>query len=367
MKGLKYFWNSFYLVHIDTDKKNSRNLIQIHFSDIEVKSCKEISPSVIKAAAKQSSKRKEKFMKQHQDILSSDWTFVSAVATPMSTYPEKRTNCNYCRRFILDQGTLSSTEKLQQWLDMVTSLAPRQDFEVHHEYRNLLTRIIGFLLISPSLPDLHKNIIKHHKPGRNQMIDEQNYEAIVGPLPVDRSSVEHPFMEDVTAMEALSQEDLSHADAKKEKRKNKVRTHLGSVQTAIIWNKQQLDVLQGDTKKVVFTSDFGTGKTLLLKTKALALANKLRKQKEKEQVQVNEKWPGEQKKEEQALVLENMPLQEENNSKGQGEKEHIQKPVKKSGEQLDEEQVFFVSFAGYWVLPVCFIDKNTVFTVFKCL
>jgi hypothetical protein len=304
-------------------------------------------------------------MKQHQDILSSDWAFVSAVATPMSTYPEKKTDCDYCRRFILDQDTLKSPEKLQQWLDMVTSLAPRQDYLVHHEYSNLLTRIIGSLLISPSLPDLHKKIIKLHKPERNQMIDEQNYEAIVGPLPVGRSSMEHPTMEDVTAMEALGKEDPSQADAKKEKRKNKVRTHLGSVQTAIIWNKQQLNVLQGDNKKVVFTSDYGTGKTLLLKTKALVLANKLRKQKEKEQVLANEKWPGEQEKEEQALVPENMPHQKEN--KEQGKKEHIQMPAKKSREQLDEEQVFFVSLAGVWPLAVCFMDINIVFAVFTCL
>jgi hypothetical protein len=262
-------------------------------------------------------------MKQHQDILSSDWTFVSAVATPLSTFPEKKTDCDYCRRFILDQDTMRSTEKLKQWLDMVTRLAPKRDFIVDHEYRNLMTRMIGFLLISPSILPLHREIINLHKPERNQMIDEQNYEAIVGSLPVGRSSVEHPFMEDVTAMEALGKEDPSQADAKKEKRKNKVRTHLGSMQTAIIWNKQQLNVLQGDKKKVVFTSDYGTGKTLLLKTKALALANKLRKQKEKEQVLVNEKWPGEQEKEEQALVPEKMLHQEENNSKEQQQEEHI--------------------------------------------
>jgi hypothetical protein len=306
-------------------------------------------------------------MKQHQDILSSDWTFVSAVATPMSKYPEKKTDCDYCRRFILDQGTLRSTEKLKQWLDMVTSLAPRKDFEVHHEYRNQLTRIIGFLLISPSLPDLHKKIIKHHKPERNQMIDKQNYEAIVGSLPVGRISVEHPFMEDVTAMEALGKEDPSQADAKKEKRKNKVRTHLGSMQTAIIWNKQQLNVLQGDKKKVLFTSDFGTGKTLLLKTKALALANKLRERKEKEQILVSKLEAGEQEKEEQALVPENMPHQEENNSKEQQQEEHYQMPAKTSREQLDDEQVFFVSFAGFCIEMVCFMDINIVFAVFTCL
>jgi hypothetical protein len=303
-------------------------------------------------------------MKQHQDILSSDWTFVSAVATPMSTYPEKKTDCDYCRRFILDQDTMKSTEKLQQWLDMITRLAPRRDFVVDHEYRNLMTRMIGFLLISPSILPLRKEIIKLHKPERNQMIDQHNYEAIVGPLPVG-SLVEHPTMEDVTAMKALGKEDLSQADAKKEKRKNKVRTHLGSVQTAIIWNKHQLDVLQGDTKKVVFTSDFGTGKTLLLKTKALALANKLRERREKEHIMVNEKLRGEQEKEEQALVPENMTHQKEN--KEQGKKEHIQMPAKKLREQLDEEQVFFVSFARLWIEVVCFMDINIVFTVSKCL
>jgi hypothetical protein len=309
------------------------------FSDIDAKSFKKQSKAVVKDATEKASKRRKKFMKQHQDILSSDWTFVSALATPMSiktpapgaksTKKRKLTPvCNNCPNFILDQNTISCTKMLQQWLDMVTGLALEQDcigyamkdFKVDHEYRNLLTRLIGFLLISPAILPLHRELFNLHQSERKQKIEEHNYKAIVGPLDVRRISVEHPTMEDVTAMEPGSKGDPD-------------RTHLGSVETAILWNKTQLDVLQGDIKKVFFSSDFSTGKTLLLKTKALALANKLREQKENKGILVNQKWPG-------------------------GKEDHMKMLAKKSGKQLEEaEEVFFVSFAAVLYRKVRFINS----------
>ena len=41
------------------------------------------------------------------------------------------------------------------------------------------------------------------------------------------------------------------------------------------WTKHQWDLIQRDTKKVLFTSEFGTGKTLLLKNKAKVLADEI--------------------------------------------------------------------------------------------
>jgi hypothetical protein len=43
------------------------------------------------------------------------------------------------------------------------------------------------------------------------------------------------------------------------------------------WTKYQWDLIQRDNKRVLFTSQFGTGKTLLLKSKAKALTDEIDK------------------------------------------------------------------------------------------
>jgi hypothetical protein len=188
---------------------------------------------------------------------------------------------------------------------MITNLAPKRDFKVDNEYRNLMTRIIGFLLISPLLPPLHKELINLSEPERRNKIVEQHYKGVEGSKPVGISA-DHPTTEDL-----LTWEKKDHT-RKAEMKNEKGQTHLGSVQTAILWNKNQLDVLQGDVKQVLFSSDFSTGKTLLSKTKALALANKLRGQ--------------------------------------------VKDKVK--NEPGEEEQVFFVSLAKIWKSEVCFKDNS---------
>jgi hypothetical protein len=196
-------------------------------------------------------------MKQHHDILSPDWTFVSAFATPMSPFPPNTNMCDKCRRFILAQDTTSDLEKLEQWLDMVTSLAPKQDSKNDHEYENLLTRIIGFLLLSHNLPPTLRELVHLPKAERQQTIEQRNFESVCGPNTNRGFSVEKPTTEDVEALR-----NSEHAS---------VATYLGSIPTLILWNKDQLNVLQRDEKKVLLMSDFGTGKTLLLKSKALGL------------------------------------------------------------------------------------------------
>jgi predicted ATPase len=51
--------------------------------------------------------------------------------------------------------------------------------------------------------------------------------------------------------------------------------HLGSLQTVAIWNKAQLSLLVARPNKVVLDSDFGCGKTLLMKSFAIQVANRL--------------------------------------------------------------------------------------------
>jgi hypothetical protein len=160
-------------------------------------------------------------------------------------------------------------------------------------------------------------------------------------------------------------EEPSQADAKDENRKNKVKkTHLGSVQTAILWTKNQLDVLQRDAKKVLFIADYGSGKTLLLKTKALTLANKLKEQQEKEL--------------DQGLLLENESKQEQgeeqayviNNKLKRLKLEYCLDPENKSEHHSEEEQVFFVSFAELTFKQVFFLplvrNINLLSFLFKC-
>jgi len=196
-------------------------------------------------------------MKQHQDILSPDWTFVSAVATPLSRFPPNKRICNKCRPFILAQDTTSDLKKLEQWLDMVINLVPKQYSKDDHGYANLLTRIIGFLLILPYPPPSYREINNLPKAERKQKIEQMNFEAVCGSNSDGGFSVENPTTEDVEAL--------------RNKKQTGVATHLGSIATVILWNKDQLNVHQRDEKKVLLVSDFGTGKSLLLKTRALRM------------------------------------------------------------------------------------------------
>jgi hypothetical protein len=159
------------------------------------------------------------------------------------------------------------------------------------------------LLISPSTLPLLKEIINLSQAERELRIKELHHVAVEGKIPVEGTSAEHPTTEDLGAMDPVSKGDPGRSKAnfrslevrentegpsqkgmKNFKRKKKEITHLGSVQTAILWNRSQLNVLQGEKKKVLLIADFGSGKTLMLKTKALVLAHKLREQKKKEQV-----------------------------------------------------------------------------------
>ena len=56
--------------------------------------------------------------------------------------------------------------------------------------------------------------------------------------------------------------------------------HLGSLNTLFLWSKEQMELMKSDRKKVILDANFGHGKTLILKSKALQLADSLAKKKD---------------------------------------------------------------------------------------
>jgi hypothetical protein len=53
--------------------------------------------------------------------------------------------------------------------------------------------------------------------------------------------------------------------------------HLSSMQTVFLWNKEQLNAMRSGQRRVILDSEFGCGKTFILKSFALHLARHLRK------------------------------------------------------------------------------------------
>jgi tRNA A37 threonylcarbamoyladenosine biosynthesis protein TsaE len=52
--------------------------------------------------------------------------------------------------------------------------------------------------------------------------------------------------------------------------------HLSSMQTVFLWNKEQLNAMRSGQRRVILDSEFGCGKTFILKSFALHLARHLR-------------------------------------------------------------------------------------------
>jgi hypothetical protein len=81
---------------------------------------------------------------------------------------------------------------MQDWLE---KMAPAADIhDVDHEYRNLLTRIIGFLLISPKgiVPE-RRDLYNLTEIERKKESKQKHYEKLAGPTP---NLVDNPTKED---------------------------------------------------------------------------------------------------------------------------------------------------------------------------
>jgi hypothetical protein len=242
--------------------------------DFEVKSVEIATKNVqqkLKEAASQMAKQNAALKRFHENILDSNWVYVRALVLPMIASLENWEKewssclqaCDYCRHFILD---VPKQEDLHSWFQMLTKLQPKR-FPVDHQYENLLCRKIGSLLVSESEPPYTKLSLEH----RMQKSREMNEQAIIGEAL--GLTTERPLLDDVEVLRRnFNEETPSPSNTKKDKKKASKKIHLSSLRTVVLWNKDQLNALQGGKKRIIFDSDFGCGKTLLLKSAALKLA-----------------------------------------------------------------------------------------------
>jgi hypothetical protein len=252
------------------------------FLDFEVKSVEHATknlPQKLKGAASQMANRNAVLKRFHSDISDSNWTYVRALVLPLISSLkswEKRWSsrlkvCDNCRRFILDRSKLKD---LDSWFKMLTKMQPKS-FPVDHQYENLVTRIVGFLLVSESEPPY----IKMPLAQRQQMTRQLNEKAVVGSD--SGLTSEKPLPEDLQVMTLKDDEEPDDGKETKKKAARKQKkgsgdkaSHLGSLRTVALWNKEQLGVLQSGKKRIILQADYGCGKTLLLKSAALQLAAK---------------------------------------------------------------------------------------------
>ena len=229
----------------------------------------------IEKAASQVRRRARVLGQLHGDILLKNWAYVRATSLPMLSIKEiwdKSSKdlkiCSSCRQFILDRDKVND---LVGWIEGLT--AARPVYPMDEQYENLLTRIIGFLMVSKDQPAFI-NFPLHE---RMQASRKQNDAAVT--LKGSGVASEEPIKSDVDAFKEPCQSDVevskkcnkNKSQVSKEGKKDKGPTHLGSLQTVVLWNKDQLNVLQAEKKKLILDSDFGCGKTLLLKACAKSL------------------------------------------------------------------------------------------------
>jgi hypothetical protein len=224
-------------------------------------------PQKLKEAAGQMANRNGVLKRFHNDISDTTWTYVRACVLPfissLEDWEEQWSSslnaCDYCRHFILDSSKL---EDLDSWLRKLTEMQPKI-FPLDHQYENLVTRIVGFLLVSESEPPYTKLPLVQ----RQQMTRMMNEMAVIG---TDSGvTSERPLKEDLEVKLLEKKE-----PAPKQKKGSDKASHLSSLRTVALWNKEQLAVLQSGRKQVILDADYGCGKTLLLKSAALQLAAK---------------------------------------------------------------------------------------------
>jgi hypothetical protein len=159
---------------------------------------------------------------------------------------------------------------------------------VDEQYANLLTRIIGFQLVSDSDPfysrlSLNEKLLKSRELN-DEAVTGLGWDGMTGEKPKGIGMTgEKPTGDDVQVVQELMAES-SNTGIIRSKRTRP--SHLGSLQTVVIWNKSQLNVLLVRPTKVVLDSDFGCGKTLLMKSFALQLANWLDQDSSSSEVEV---------------------------------------------------------------------------------
>ena len=226
---------------------------------IETKSraqCQEKCINTLKPAAEKQMKRKQYFMGNHQDILDRDWRCVSIVALPFIDDKIRVLGnqiCQQCLDFILDKNDILDFE---QWVKRALQPKPvvkeKPGVLVDRSYVNLYNRLVGFMSLS-----------KVFGFSSNVFMDQAEARAFV-----EESILGAEKSKGVTCEEKNEETIFRFVTGKVLKEKP-----LSSLQVLYFWYEKQLQFLLENTRLVLFMSDFGVGKTLMMKHKALSVAS----------------------------------------------------------------------------------------------
>ena len=235
--------------------KDSKSIV-----DVEIKSTPDTRDKSLKntlqKAAVQLKVANITFSSSHQDILTEEWSFVRAIAIPNITNKRLQLKlqnqesicCEHCLEFVLDEADLKDVNgwmtRLLDRLYVNQKLGPTED---PLAYRKIFTRLVGFSSVTNSMRDS----VSLSLSGTRAL----NEKAIVGgEKPKGISS------ELTLACEVLPK-DIKNLQLKDLERGK----HLSSLDVMCYWNPPQFSLLLKNPQRVLFDSDFGCGKTLLMK------------------------------------------------------------------------------------------------------
>ena len=228
--------------------------------EIEVKSTtdKKKAKNVLNKAAKQLKKVNRTFEDFHKDILIA-WKFVRVIALPNMEKADLEEDycCSHCSKFIINTEEIKN---FSNWIENLLSVLQYNPCPPD-AYKKLFTRIVGFY----SCSDIHSTSVTMSL--RDTRVEYEK--AITGNKRGVTSEETGVGVSLPKKMKIESLKDL----------KNKP---LSSMEVMIYWNPSQLSLLmerKETQSRVLLTSDFGCGKTLLLKHFASHVARKERERK----------------------------------------------------------------------------------------
>ena len=213
--------------------------------------------NTLKPAIEKQIKRRRYFMGSHQDLLDCNWRFVSLVALPfIENKSQVFTNkvCKQCLNFILDKNdVLNLSDWATNILNFDTASRIEHVTEADRSYTNLYNRLVGFMSLSTKF-GTSSNVFMDQAETRKFLEERVLGEQRKG----------------LTCEELSEKEILENISFSDKVLKDKP---LSSLQVLYFWNEMQLKFLLKDIKLVLFLSDFGVGKTLIKKHKALSFAS----------------------------------------------------------------------------------------------
>ena len=210
--------------------------------NIEVKSGNGWNP--LKKAARQTSKHLSIFKTIFKALLSTEWSFVKAVCTPILETAENKKPCDDCKQFILQQVGFLDMKPWIQSLMEPTRKYTEDNYKT--EYDNLLIEIIGFSSIRQS-DNLNKLILDPKELSKETEIKlTVQGSAIQGENEIDRDKL----------LEAYDKEN------------NK------SEYLCYMLTPDQLMAVKDTSPHIIIEGDYGCGKTYVLKERTKQCAEK---------------------------------------------------------------------------------------------